>query len=112
MVITELRVSTVPRCLLNGTSVDIQCVNFGFPRPEIFFIKGTEQITSGVGSFDHFEQVSFDTVRLSMAQPDDGGDFFCEARMGNNQLNRSQPKTLVYCSKYCIPSLPAAHTLQ
>ena len=31
VIITELRVSSGPRCLLSGTSVDIQCVNFGFP---------------------------------------------------------------------------------
>ena len=87
MVITELRISSGPRCLLSGISVDIQCVNFGFPRPEIIFFKGTKQIIPGVGSFDHFLQVSYDTVRLSMTQADDGGDYFCEARMGNNQLN-------------------------
>ena len=102
MVITELRVSSGPRCLLSGTSVDIQCVNFGFPRPQIVFFRGTEQITTGEGSFEHFTQVSFDTVRLSGPREDDSGDFVCEARMGTNELNRTQPVRLVFCSKCWI----------
>ena len=85
MVITELRFSH--NCLLSGTLVDIQCVNFGFPQPQIVFFRETEQITPGQGSFEHFTQVSFDTVRLSGAGEDDGGDFVCEARMGANELN-------------------------
>ena len=76
-----------------------------------YLFQGTKQIIPGVGSFDHFLQVSYDTVRLSMTQADDGGDYFCEARMGNNQLNQSQPKTLVYCSKYCVKVFPLCQLL-
>ena len=79
MVTTELCVVSGPHCLLNGTSVDIQCVNFGLPRPQIVFFRGTEQVTPGQGSFEHFTQVSFDTVRLSGARNDDSGDFACGA---------------------------------
>ena len=79
--------------------MDIQCVNFGFPRPQIVFFRGTEQITPGQGSFKNFTQVSFDTVKLSGAREDDSGDFVCEARMGANELNRSRPVRLVFCSK-------------
>ena len=99
VVITELRISSGPRCLLNATSVDIQCVNFGLPRPEIVFFIGTEQVTPGQGSFEHFIQVSFDTVRLSGARQNDGGDYVCEAMRGSSVLNRSQPERLVFCSK-------------
>ena len=98
MVITELRVSSGPHCPLSGTSVDIQFVNFGLPRPEIVFFRETEQIIPGEESFEHFTQVSFDTVRLSGARKDDGGDFVCEARMGSNELNRSRPVRLAFCS--------------
>ena len=101
-VITELRILSGPNCLPSETSVDIQCVNFGLPRPKIAFFRGAEQITPGVAPFTNFEQVSFDTVRLSGAQPWDGGDYVCEARTGNIHLDRSQPKRLVYCSKYCV----------
>ena len=102
MIITELRVSSGPRCLLSGTSVDIQCVNFGFPRPQIVFFRGTEQITPGQGRFSNFQTVEerFDTVRLTMAQQIDGGDYVCEARRGNSELNRSRPVELVICSKW------------
>ena len=101
MVITELRISSSHHCLLSGTSVDIQCINFGFPRPEIVFFMGTEQITPDHGSFSNFEAVEgrFDTVRLKMVQVIDGGNYECEARMGNKELNRSRPVRLVYCSK-------------
>ena len=87
VVITELRISSGPHCLLNATSVDIQCVNFGFPRPQIVFFIGTEQVTPGQGSFKHFIQVSFDTVRLSGVRQADGGDYVCEARMGSIDFN-------------------------
>ena len=101
MVITELRISSGLHCLLSGTSVDIQCVNFGFPRSQIVFFRGKEQIIPGQGSFSNFEAVEgkFDTVRLTMVQVIDGGDYVCEARMGNNELTRSRPVRLVYCSK-------------
>ena len=102
MVINELTIFSDLRCLLNGTSVDIQCVNFGFPRPEIIFFKDTELITPGQGNFTRFTQVSYDTVRLTMIQQGDGGDYVCEARMGTNELNRSQPERLVFCSKCWI----------
>ena len=102
VVITELRISSGPRCLLNGTFVDIQCVNSGFPRPEIFFFRGVEQITPGVAPFTHFVQVSFDTMKLLGPQPWDGENYVCEARIGNIQLSLSRPKKLVYCSKYCV----------
>ena len=101
MVITQLRISSGPNCLLSGTSVDIQCVNFGLPRPEIIFFRGTEQITPGQGTFSNFQTVDgrFDTIRLTMAQQTDGGDYVCEARMGSVELNRSRPVELVFCSK-------------
>ena len=99
MVINELRIFSDLRCLLNGTSVDIQCVNFGFPRPEIVFSQDTELITPSQGNFTSFTQVSYDTVRLTMIQQGDGGDYVCEARMGTNVLNQSQPERLVFCSK-------------
>ena len=101
MVITGLDVSSGPRCLLSGTSVDIQCVNYGLPRPEIVFFQGTQQITPGQGRFSNFERVTnkFDTIRLTEAQQTDGGQYVCEARDGSRQLNRSQPVDLVFCSK-------------
>ena len=101
VVITELQVSSGPRCLLSGTSVDIKCVNFGFPRPEIIFFRGAEQITPGQGSFSNFERVpnKFDTIRLTEAQQTDGGQYVCEARDGSRVLNRSLPVELVFCSK-------------
>ena len=101
MVITGLDVSSGPRCLLSGTSVDIQCVNFGLPRPEIVFFRGALQITPGEGMFSNFARVAnkFDTVRLTGAQRPDGGQYVCEARDGSRQLNRSQPVDLVFCSK-------------
>ena len=115
MVITELRVSSGTHCLLNGTSVDIKCVNYGFPRPEIIFFRGAEQITPGQGSFSNFERMpnKFDTIRLTEAQRTDGGQYVCEARDGSRQLSRSQPVDLVFCSKcqvdYPAPSLVFLH---
>ena len=101
VVITKIQLLSTLHCLLNGTSVNIECVNSGFPRPEIVFLRGTEQITPGNGSFSNFEAVEgkFDTVRLTTALQEDGGDYVCVARMGNNELDRSQPNTLVFCSK-------------
>ena len=101
VVITELQVSSGPRCLLNGTSVDIHCVNFGLPRPEIVFFRGASEITPGQGEFSNFQTVDgrFDTVRLTMVQHSDGGDYVCEARRGSNELNRSRPVPLMFCSK-------------
>ena len=99
MLITELQFST---CLLNGSSVDLKCVLFGFPRPQIFFFQGTEQIVPGEGNFSHFKKVSFDTVRLTMAQLADRRDYVCVARMGSVELNRSRPETPALCSKYCV----------
>ena len=97
VIISQLRISSSANCLLSGTSVDIQCVNSGLPRPEIVFFQGTQRITTGEGS--HFTQVSFDTVRLREAQQTDNGQYVCEARDGNFLLNRSQPRDLVFCSK-------------
>ena len=97
MIISELWISSSVNCLLSGTSVDIRCVNSGFPQPEIVFFQGTQRITTGEGS--RFTQVSFDTVRLRQAQQTDSGQYVCEARDGNRQLNRSQPRDLVFCSK-------------
>ena len=101
VVITEIQLLSDPHCLVNGTSVNIKCVNSGFPRPEIVFLKGTEQITPGTGNFSNFEAVEgeFDTVRLTTARQEDGGEYVCVTRMGNVELDRSQPKTLVFCSK-------------
>ena len=113
VVITELQLFSGPNCLPSETSVDIQCVNFGLPRPEIIFFRGAEQITPRVAPFTNFEQVSFDTMRLSGAQPWDGGDYVCVAKTGNLHLDRSQPKRLVYCSKYFVVvfSSPAVKTM-
>ena len=96
VVITELQ---VPSCLMNGTLV---CVNSGFPRPEIVFFRGAEQITPGVAPFDRFEQVFFDTLRLSGARQADCGDYSCEARMEGNVLTQSPTKELKCCSKYYV----------
>ena len=82
--------------------MDLQCVNFGFPRPEIVFFQGTERITPAQGNFIRFTQVSYDTVRVSMVQQGDDGDYVCEARMGTNELNQSQPERLVFCSKLVL----------
>ena len=57
VVITQLQISSSPHCLLNGTSVNIKCVNSGFPRPEIVFFRGTQQITLREGNFSNFERV-------------------------------------------------------
>ena len=99
MVITELWISSNPHCLLSGSSVDIQCVNFGFPRPEVIFFQDTELITPDQGNFTRFTQVSYDTVRVSVVQQDDSGDYVCEARIGTNEFNQSRPERLVFCSK-------------
>ena len=101
VVITGLEVSSGPRCLLSGTSVDFQCVNFGLPRPEIIFFRGALQITPGQGLFSNFERVQnqFGTLRLTEAQLMDSGQYVCEARDGSRQLNRSQPVDLEFCSK-------------
>ena len=89
VVITQLQISSRPHCLLNGTSVNIKCVNFGFPRPEIVFFRGTQEIIPGQESFTNFERVEgeFDTARLAKARQKDGGDYVCVARMGNNELD-------------------------
>ena len=102
VVITELQISSDPRCLLNETSVDIQCVNFGFPRPEIVFFLDTELINPGQANSTRFTQVSYDTVRLTVVQQGDGGDYVCEARMETNEVNRSQPERLLFCSKLVL----------
>ena len=101
VVISQLQISSGSHCLLNGTSVNFKCVNSGFPRPEIIFFRGTQQIIPGEGRFSNFEAVEgeFDTVRLTAAGQKDGGEYVCVARMGNSELDRSQPKTLVFCSK-------------
>ena len=80
--------------------MNIQCVNSGFPRPDIVFFKGTERITPGEGNFERFTVVSFDTLRLSGVQEADGGDYVCDARIGDHVLNRSQPVNLLFCSKW------------
>ena len=104
VVISQLQISSGSHCLLNGTSVNIQCVNSGFPRPEIIFFRGTQQITPGTGSFSNFEAVEgeFDTVRLTTAQQEDGGEYVCVARMRNTELDRSLPNTLLFCSRCWI----------
>ena len=101
VVISQLQISSGPHCLLNGTSVNIKCINSGFPRPEIVFFKETQQITPGQGSFSNFERVErkFDTVRLTTARQEDVGDYTCVARTGSTELDRSQSETLVLCSK-------------
>ena len=98
MAINVLRISSGPRCLLSGTSVDILCVNFGFPRPEEVFFLDTELIIPDQGNFTRFTQVSFDTIWLTMIQQGAGGDYICKARIGNDVLNQSQPERLAFCS--------------
>ena len=97
MAIAELQ---VPSCLLIGSSVNFQCVSSGFPRPDIVFLQGAVQITPGVAPFNRFEQVFFDTVKLSGASQADCGDYSCVARMGDNVLPQSSTEKLVCCSKY------------
>ena len=97
--IAKLSLSSASNCLLNGASVDIQCVNFGFPRPEIVFFQGTEQITPSQGRFTHFTQVSYDTVRLSEVQEEDSGNYVCEVTKDGVELDRSLPGRLLVCSK-------------
>ena len=104
MIITELRIPNA-NCLRDGSQVDIQCVNSGFPRPEIVFFKGTERITPGQGNFGRFTVQSFDTLRLTGVQEADAGDYVCEARMGTNELNRSRPERLVFCSKFHVEAI-------
>ena len=106
VVIIELRLSHSSSCLLDGASVILQCVNSGFPRPEITFFRGMEQITPGVGSFTNFKQVSFDTVNLTVIQQEDDRVYVCVARKGNTELSQSQPNRLVFCSKCLIIILP------
>ena len=77
----------------------MQCVNSGFPRPEIVFFQGTEQITPSQGRFTHFTQVSYDTVRLSEAQEEESGNYTCEAKREGVELNQSLPVRLLVCSK-------------
>ena len=81
--------------------MDIQCVNYGLPRPEIVFFRGALQITPGQGMFSNFARVTnkFDTIRLTWAQRVDGGQYVCEARNRSRQLNRSLPVDLEFCSK-------------
>ena len=111
VVISQLQISSGSHCLLNGTSVNIQCVNSGFPRPEIIFFRGTQQITPGTGSFSNFEAVEgeFDTVRLTTAQQEDGGEYVCVARMRSTELDRSLPNTLLFCSKHWIETFSLYH---
>ena len=101
VVISQLQISSGSHCLLNGTSVNIKCVNSGFPRPEIIFFRGSQQITPGEGRFTNFEAVEgeFDTVGLTTARQEDGGVYVCVARMENTEIDRSRPNTLVFCSK-------------
>ena len=106
MAIIELRVSHSSPCLLHGASVILQCVNSGFPRPEITFFWGIEQITPGVGSFTNFKQVSFDTVNLTVTQQEDDRVYVCVARKGSTELSQSQSNRLVFCSKCLIILLP------
>ena len=52
----------------------------------------------GQGRFTHFEQASFDTVRLSEVQEEDSGNYTCEARREGVELNQSLAGRLLICS--------------
>ena len=99
MVITELQLSHSSSCLVDGSSVILVCVHSGFPRPEIIFFQGMEQITPGFGSFTNFNQVSFDTVNVTVTQQEDDRVYVCVARRGSTELSQSQPYRFVFCSK-------------
>ena len=75
---------------------------------QILFFRGTEQVTPGQGSFEHFIQVSFDTMRLSGARhcQADGGDYVCEARWVRIELNRSRPERLVFAVSGLVEEFP------
>ena len=99
--ISDIQLLSSPPCLLNGTTVDIQCVVSGFPRPNIFFYKGTEQIFPGVAPFSNFKSVDGenDTVKLTVTQQADSGDYLCKAKSEDGVVGQSPPKSLMFCSK-------------
>ena len=101
VVVSDVQLPSGPTCLVNGTTVEIRCVISGFPQPNVFFYKGTEQIFPGVAPFNNFESVNGenDTVKLTVTQQADSGDYFCKAKNGSVVVGESPPKSLMFCSK-------------
>ena len=97
--VTGIQFLTNPPCLLDGTSVIIQCVTFGFPRPQITFNKGTMPITLGIGTFNNFGQLDYDTLNFTVIGRDDQGVYSCTAWNRDMELSYSPHKTLLFCSK-------------
>ena len=99
--VSDIQLPSSPLCLVNGTTVDIQCVVSGFPRPNVFFYKETEQIFPGVAPFINFESVDGenDTVKLTVTQQEDSGDYLCKAKRGDVVVGESPTKRLMFCSK-------------
>lgn len=97
VVVTDIS-SPSPPCLLNGTTVTIQCVTSGFPRPQITFTK--DSVALDVGTYSNFVQLDYDTLNITVVQRDDqGGNYSCSARDGDTVLSISAIKTLLFCSK-------------
>ena len=99
--VTDIQLPSSPPCLLNGTTVDIRCVVSGFPRPNVFFYKETEQIFPGVAPFNNFKSVDGenDTVKLTVTQQADSGDYLCKAENEDGEVGESPTKSLMFCSK-------------
>ena len=88
----------LPPCLQNATTLDIRS---GFPRPNVFFYKGTELIFPGVAPFNNFKSVDGenDTLKLTVTQQADSGDYLCKAKNGDVVVGQSPPKSVMFCSK-------------
>ena len=101
VVVSDLQLASSPPCLLNGTAVDIRCVVSGFPRPNVFFYKGTDQIFPGVAPFNNFKSVDGenDTIRLTVTQQADSGNYLCKAKSGDDVVGQNASKSLMFCSK-------------
>ena len=99
--VSDIQLPSGPPCFVNGTTVDIRCVISGFPRPNVFFYKETEQIFPGVAPFNNFESVDGenDTVKLTVTQQADSGDYLCKAKNEDGVVGESPPKSLMFCSK-------------
>ena len=77
----------------------LHCVNTGFPRPLITFSRGTLDVTPSAAPFEHFQQLQFDTLNLTMVQQADQAEYVCRASSGGTELDRSPPINLQFCSK-------------
>ena len=99
VMVTGIQFLTNPPCLLNGTLVIIQCVTFGFPRPQITFNKGTMPIRLGISTFNNFGQLDYDTLNLTVIGSDDQGVYSCTAWNRDMEPRQSPHKRLLFCSK-------------